>query len=90
MTTQIAGGTEADIMQINWPWLPLLSANGDGFADINELADTIDLSQWTQAQLDSVTVNGKLNGLPLSTTGRVFMFNKTTYDKAALTFQKHG
>lgn len=84
VTTQIAGGTEADIMQINWPWLPLFSADGTGFADLNTLSDTIDLSNWTQAQLDGSTMNGALNGLPLSTTGRVMWFNQTTYEKAGL------
>ncbi|WP_319531207.1 ABC transporter substrate-binding protein [uncultured Cohaesibacter sp.] len=88
VTTQIAGGTEADIMQINWPWLPLFSINGTGFADLNEFKDVIDLSQWTDAQLDAVTVKGHLNGLPLSTTGRVFMFNKTTFEKAGLEIPK--
>ncbi|MCT7373487.1 ABC transporter substrate-binding protein [Chelativorans salis] len=84
VATQLAGGTEADIMQINWPWLPLFSLEGDGFADLNEYSDTIDLSQWSQAQLDSATVNGKLNGLPVSTTGRVFFFNKATFEEAGL------
>ena len=41
VATQIAGGTEADIMQINWPWLPIFSANGDGFADLSQFSDTI-------------------------------------------------
>lgn len=84
VTTQIAGGTEADIMQINWPWLPLFSANGDGFADLNELKDIIALDNWSDAQLASTSVKGKLNGLPLSTTGRTFFFNKTTFDKAGV------
>ncbi len=84
VTTQLAGGTEADIMQINWPWLPLFSLDGSGFADLNDHADTIDLSQWDDATLAAATMNGSLNGLPLSTTGRVFMFNKTSYDKAGV------
>lgn len=84
VTTQLAGGTEADIMQINWPWLPLFSINGDGFADLNEFSDIIDLSNWTEDQLAAGSMNGKLNGLPLSTTGRVFMFNKTSFEKAGL------
>ena len=82
LTTQLAGGTEADIMQVNWPWLPLFSKNGDGLANLRDYADIIDLSNWTDAQLDSGSMNGKLNGLPVSTTGRVFMFNKTSFDKA--------
>lgn len=84
VATQLAGGTEADIMQINWPWLPLFSLEGDGFADLKAFADIIDLSQWSKAQLDSATVNGRLNGLPVSTTGRVFFFNKATFDKVGL------
>ncbi|RCW25849.1 oligogalacturonide transport system substrate-binding protein [Ciceribacter lividus] len=88
VTTQIAGGTEADIMQINWPWLPLFSINGDGFADLREYADIIDLGQWTESDLQGGTINGKLNGLPVSTTGRVFLFNTTTFEKVGLPIPK--
>lgn len=84
LTTQIAGGTEADIMQVNWPWLSIYSADGSGLADLNELSGIIDLSSWDAAQLEAGTMNGKLNGLPISTTGRLFLFNKTTFDKAGL------
>ncbi|WP_417259902.1 ABC transporter substrate-binding protein [Celeribacter sp.] len=84
VTTQIAGGTEADIMQINWPWLPIYSADGNGFADLNTLSDQIDLSNWSADQIEAGSMNGKLNGLPISTTGRLFVFNKTTFDKAGL------
>jgi oligogalacturonide transport system substrate-binding protein len=83
LTTQMAGGTEADIMQVNWPWLPLFSRNGDGFADLRQL-EAIDLSQWDDAQLDAGSMNGVLQGLPISTTGRVFFFNKTTFDEAGV------
>lgn len=37
LTTQMAGKTEADIVQVNWPWLPLFSKNGEGFADLRQL-----------------------------------------------------
>lgn len=88
VATQLAGGTEADIMQINWPWLPIFSETGTGFADLREFADTIDLSQWTEEELASSTRNGHLNGLPASVTGRIFFFNKTTWDKAGLDLPK--
>lgn len=88
VTTQIAGGTEADIMQINWPWLPLFSIKGDGFADLNQFKDVIDLGQWAPEELDAGSMNGKLNGLSVSTTGRVFMFNKTALDKAGVPMPK--
>lgn len=83
LTTQMAGGTEADIMQVNWPWLPLFSLDGTGFADLRQF-DALDLGQFTDAQLDAGSMNGVLQGIPVSTTGRVFFFNKTTFDKAGL------
>ncbi|PRY77698.1 oligogalacturonide transport system substrate-binding protein [Yoonia maritima] len=84
VVTQVAGGTEADIMQINWPWLPILSADGTGFADMNQLSDTIDLSSWDAAQIEAGTMNGALNGLSVSTTGRLFVFNKNSFEAAGL------
>ncbi|MCJ7874420.1 ABC transporter substrate-binding protein [Phaeobacter sp. J2-8] len=88
LTTQIAGGTEADLMQVNWPWLSIYSADGTGLADLTTLSDTIDLSNWDAAQIEAGSMNGKLNGLPISTTGRLFAFNKTTWDKAGLELPK--
>ena len=83
LTTQMAGGTEADIIQVNWPWLPLFSKKGTGFADLRTLP-AIDLSQWTEADLASGSMVGVLQGLPVSTTGRVFFFNATTFEKAGV------
>lgn len=83
LTTQMAGSTEADIMQVNWPWLPLFSRDGNGFADLSKLS-TLDLNQWSADALKTTTVNGKLNGVPVSTTGRVFFFNVTSFTKAGI------
>ncbi|SMY07579.1 ABC transporter substrate-binding protein [Flavimaricola marinus] len=84
VATQLAGGTEADIMQINWPWLPIFSENGDGFADLNDFADIIDLEQWPAPLREASSRNGALNGLPASLSGRIFFFNKTTFDAAGI------
>lgn len=83
LTTQMAGRTEADIVQVNWPWLPLFSKNGDGFADLRSL-QPLDLSNWTDAELESGSMNDVLQGIPVSTTGRVFFFNTTTFEKAGV------
>lgn len=88
LATQLAGRTEPDIMQVNWPWLPVFSKSGEGFADLNEFKDDIDLTQWTDADIQSGTVKGKLNGVTVSTTARIFMFNKTTYEKAGIAVPK--
>ncbi|GGB04116.1 sugar ABC transporter substrate-binding protein [Brucella endophytica] len=87
LTTQMAGKTEADIIQVNWPWLPLFSKNGEGFADLRQLKG-IDLSQWTENDLEAGSMNGKLQGLSVSTTGRVFFFNTTTFEKAGVQIPK--
>ena len=83
LTTQMAGRTEADIVQVNWPWLPLFSKKGDGFADLRSL-QPLDLSNWTDAELESGSMNDVLQGIPVSTTGRVFFFNTTTFEKAGV------
>ncbi|NTJ44342.1 carbohydrate ABC transporter substrate-binding protein [Agrobacterium larrymoorei] len=88
IATQLAGRTEPDIMQINWPWLPLFSKSGEGFADLNQFKDVIDFSQWSDSELQSGVVKGKMNGVPVSTTGRIFMFNKTIYEKAGIAVPK--
>ncbi len=88
ITTQIAGGTEPDLMQINWPWLPLFSKRGDGFADLNEFKDVLDLKQFSADVLKTATIKGKLNGLPVSITGRVYMFNPVLFKKAGLDIPK--
>lgn len=83
LTTQMAGSTEADIMQVNWPWLPLFSRSGTGFADLSTIP-TMDLSQWTADAIATTTIDGMINGVPVSTTGRVFFFNTTSFEKAGL------
>ncbi len=82
LTTQIAGGTEPDVMQTNWNWLPIFSKTGDGFYDLNKMKDVIDLSQFDPKELQTTTVDGKLNGIPISVTARVFYFNDETPEKS--------
>ncbi|MBJ7220670.1 MULTISPECIES: ABC transporter substrate-binding protein [unclassified Brenneria] len=88
LTTQIAGNTEPDVMQTNWNWLPIFSKNGEGFYDLNKVNDTLDLTQFDPKELSSTTVNGKLNGIPISVTARVFYFNTESWKKAGLEYPK--
>ena len=84
ITTQIAGGTAPDLMQINWNWLVLFSRDGTGFRDLRTLGDTIDLAQFDAGALAMATIDGKLNALPTSMAARLFYFNETTFAKAGL------
>jgi len=88
LTTQIAGGTEPDVMQTNWNWLPIFSKNGTGFYDLNTVKGDLDLTQFDPKELQSTTVDGKLNGIPISVTARVFYFNDETWKKAGIEYPK--
>ncbi len=84
VATQLAGGTAPDLMQINWDWLYQFSSDGSKFVDLNEYSDVISLDNWSEANLQAMTVAGKLQGVPISITGKLPMYNKTTFDKAGV------
>lgn len=79
MATQIAGGTEADVMQMNYDWYTTYSKDGNGFANLNDYSDIIDLSGYTDETLSAGTIDGKLNGVPHGENSYVFGLNKTKY-----------
>lgn len=81
MATQIAGGTNPDLMQINYDWYQTYSPDGEGFADLNEYKDIIDLSGYTEDTLSAANINGKLNGIPHGENAYVFATNKTKYEE---------
>ncbi|NDL62115.1 ABC transporter substrate-binding protein [Acerihabitans arboris] len=86
LTTQLAGNTEPDVMQTNWNWLPIFSKDGKGFYDLYKVTDQLDLSQFDPKELRQTTVNGKLNGIPISVTARVFYFNDQTWSHSGLKY----
>ncbi|MDO4268375.1 MAG: ABC transporter substrate-binding protein [Eubacteriales bacterium] len=77
----ILGGNAADVMQINWNWIDSYSNNGTNFADLNQYADVLDLSQFPENAKEQCTVDGKLMAVPVALTGRLFYWNKTTFDE---------
>ncbi|MDW6019967.1 ABC transporter substrate-binding protein [Vibrio plantisponsor] len=86
LTTQVAGNTEPDVMQTNWNWLPIFSKNGDGFYDMNKQKDILHVGSFPQNAIDMTTVEGKINGLPVSMTSRVFYYNTPIWQKAGVEF----
>jgi oligogalacturonide transport system substrate-binding protein len=84
LTAQIAGGSEPDVMQINWAWLAMFSKRGNGFFDLNTQSQRLPLNQFTAADLKLGQVAGKLNALPVSYTARIFLWNASTFAKAGL------
>lgn len=79
VSAQLAGKTEPDIMQINYDWLISFSPDGTGFYDLDLLSEHIDLSQFDDDVLSFGKVNGILNGITVSVTGRGLFYNSETY-----------
>lgn len=84
MGQRFASNSAPDVNQINWNWITAFSADGSKFVDLNTVADIIDLTQFEQAGLDACTASGKLQGLPISMTGRIFYWNQTAFESAGL------
>lgn len=85
---QMASNTEADVMQINYAWVQQFSPDGDGFYDLNKLADTVDLSNFSEDELDYGMQNGSLNAVPIALNTQTIYINKTIYDKYGLSTPK--
>ncbi|WP_310602930.1 ABC transporter substrate-binding protein [Anaerosporobacter sp.] len=84
MSTAFYSKTAPDINQINWNWISSFSSDGSAFLDLNEVKDTLDLSKFAQPALDQCVVADSLQAVPVAMTGRIYYFNKTTFDKAGI------
>jgi oligogalacturonide transport system substrate-binding protein len=84
LTAQVAGGSEPDLMQINWAWLAMFSKRGNGFTDLHAHANALPMTQFSPADLAMGEVGGKLNGIPVSYTARIFLWNASTFAKAGV------
>lgn len=87
LSVQLAGGVEPDIMQLDWAWISQFSKDGNGFYDLKK-SNQIKLDDFVSESWKTGMVDGKLNGVPASYTARVFLWNKSTWDKAGLPLPK--
>jgi len=81
VASQISGGTEPDVMQINYDWLVTMSPDGEGFYDLNRLPESLDLSGFSEDILSFGNVDGKLNAVTVSVTGRSLFYNSDIYER---------
>lgn len=81
--------TTADVVQINASWIPQYDAEGQTFLDLSTVSDTIDFSQWDQQYLDMCKdpVGGQAS-VPVSLTGRILFFDKTSFDEVGVEIPK--
>nr|WP_316639484.1 ABC transporter substrate-binding protein [uncultured Roseateles sp.] len=84
LTTQIAGGSEPDVMQINWAWMAMFSKRGNGFTDLYQHKQVLALDQFSAEDLAMGTVAGRLNALPVSYSARVLLWNEAAFKRAGV------
>lgn len=84
MATMFATKTAPDVNQINWNWITSYSADGSAFLDLNSVSEVFDLSQYPESALNQCVVANELQAIPVSMTGRIFYWNKTTFDRAGI------
>lgn len=80
----LLGGNGADVMQINWNWIESYSNNGTNFANLEDYSDVLDLTQFPESSLELCKADGKLMAVPVALTGRLFYWNKTTFDEVGV------
>jgi len=88
LTENIEAGAEADVMQINWAWIANFSRQGTGFYDMYQQKQHLKLDEFLNQSYKSGLVWGKLNALPVSSTARIFLWQKSTFDKAGVPLPK--
>ncbi len=77
----LKSGSAADVIQLNMDWVFNYSPDGEMFIDLNTLSNVIELTAYEPSDLDFFTINGKLQAIPVSNTGRVFFWNQTMFDR---------
>lgn len=86
INTQISGGAEPDIMQINYDWLVTLSGDGNGFYDLNSLDNFLDLSGFDEETLSFGSINGRLNAITVSISGRGLFYNSNVFEQIGVSY----
>ena len=84
LTTQIAGRSEPDVMQVNWAWLAMFSKRGTGFTDLEPHLGPAVRAELPAADLATGRVAGKLNAIPVSYTARIMLWNRGTFERVNL------
>lgn len=74
LMTQLAAGTEADIIQVVPEWFMPLATDGTVFYNLDE---GVDIAGFDQSYLEAnCTVNGHVQALPTGMTGQIMVVNK--------------
>ncbi|WOO87094.1 ABC transporter substrate-binding protein [Mollicutes bacterium LVI A0039] len=81
----MVGGTEPDIMQVNYAWVyKFAGKNGDGFYNLNELSTELGLDNWSDEDLEVFNINGNLQAIPQGVTARTYAYNTNVINEAGI------
>lgn len=84
MATAFSAGTAQDVNQVNWNWLTQYNGDGTRFLDLNQYASVIDMSQIDKKYLEECQIADTQGCVPISLTGRIFWWDKTTFDEVGI------
>lgn len=88
LTTQIAGRSEPDVMQINWAWMAMFSKKGNGFVNLDDYRHLLALDQFSDEDIEMGRISGKLNALTVSYSARVMLWNEVSFKRAGLSLPR--
>lgn len=85
LTTQLAGGTAPDLMQVSFAWVADLQKKGGFFADLSKYPQLIDLSMFSDSLIDGFCrVDNQVVAVPSGASAFAFIVNKETLTKAGV------
>lgn len=86
LLTQLSGGTQPDIVSVDYKWIGDLVAQGKPFVNINDIRDQIDLSNFDESFLTDYCGQGDyLIGIPCGINGRGALYNTEFFKQYGLT-----
>ena len=91
LATDTATGGMADIVQMDYMYISTYAKNGS-LADLSSFASdgTLDISNVDDALADAGTIDGKMVGIPLSTSLVSFIYNPAVLEEAGVEAPKNG
>ncbi len=91
LATDTATGGIADIVQMDYMYISTYAKNGS-LADLSEYAasGTLDISNVDEALVEAGTIDGKMVGIPLSTSLVSFVYNPSVLEEAGVDAPEDG
>jgi len=86
--TQLSGGIEPDVMQVNYAWVHSFGRGQNVFYDLNQLSHILELEHWSDTMLETMTLGGELGAVPHGLTARVNVYNRALFERYGLEFPR--